>query len=145
MKSTEKAEIAKALYLTTNKTQKEICEIVGWHEKTFREQKIKGKWDAMREVKTMSKQQIITLLHEQTLQMIQAVKAEGRLLKPGEVDCIVKLTSSIDKLENSETIETYINVFEEYTKWLLSVNVALAQENNLWQDKFMSNKIQAEK
>lgn len=145
MKSSEKAEIAKALFLTTEKTQKEICEIVGWHEKTFREQKTKGKWDSQKETKTLSKQQIITLLHEQTLLMVQTVKAEGRLMKTSEVDCIVKLTSSIEKLENTETIETYINVFEEYTKWLLTLNVPLAQENNLWQDKFMTIKINAEK
>lgn len=141
MNQKQKADVAKTLFLTTEKTQKEICEIVGWTEKTFSEQKQKGKWNELRETKTMTKQQIISLLHYQTLKMVEVAKDEGRLLKASEVDAIAKLTASIDKLEKRATLETYIEVFEEYNKWLLNVNGAFAQTNNGYQDLFIQSKI----
>ena len=74
----QKVEVAKALYLMTEKSQRDICEIVDWAEKTFSEQKIKGKWGELREKRTLSKQQIVTELHAQTLGMLENAKAEGR-------------------------------------------------------------------
>ena len=38
MTKEQKQEIARTLYLVSDKTQKEICTIVGWTEKTFIEQ-----------------------------------------------------------------------------------------------------------
>lgn len=143
MTNKQKVEVAKALYLMTEKSQREICDIVDWAEKTFSEQKTKGKWGEMREKKTMSKQQIVTELHAQTLGLLELVKAEGRLLKPVEVDGIAKLAAAIDKIESSATLETYIQVFEEYCKWLLGVDGKFAKANNVYQDMFI-NKLIAE-
>jgi hypothetical protein len=141
MTTKQKAEVAKTLYLTSDKTQKEICEIVGWPEKTFSSFKKKEKWGEQRETKTLSKQQIVTELHWQTLKMLEAAKAEDRLLKSNEIDGIAKLTSSINKIESLATLETYIEVFEEYNKFLLSVDAAFARTNNNYQDVFIQRKI----
>lgn len=141
MTQKQKAEVAKTLYLTTEKTQKEICEIVEWTEKTFTEQKQKGDWDEQRETKTLSKQQIVTELHNQTLKLLQLVKSEDRLLKASEIDCIAKLTASIDKIETSATLETYIQVFEEFNKWLIGVDGSFVKSNNYYQDMFIQKLI----
>ncbi len=141
MKSSEKAEIAKVLFLSTDKTQKEICEIVEWTEKTFREQKQKGKWVEIRETKNLTKQQIITMMHHQTYKLMQTAKDENRMLSASEIDSVAKLTSAIDKLEKRATLETYIEVFEEYNKFLLPLNGAFAQANNGYQDMFIQGKI----
>ena len=143
MTAKQKAEVAKALYLITEKTQREICEIVDWSEKTFSEQKSKGKWGELREKKTMSKQQIVTELHAQTLGLLESAKDEGRLLKSAEIDGIAKLAAAIDKIESSATLETYIQVFEEYTKWMFGVDGKFAKANNVYQDMFI-NKLIAE-
>ena len=137
----QKIDVARTLYLMTEKTQKEICEVVNWTEKTFTEQKQKGKWNEMRDTKSLTKQQIITMLHTQTLKIIEAAKDEDRILSAREVDSIAKLAASIDKLEKKATLETYIEVFEEYNKWLMGVNMNFAQINNHNQDLFIQSKI----
>ncbi|MEP7169099.1 MAG: hypothetical protein ABI855_06975 [Bacteroidota bacterium] len=141
MNEKQKIEVAKILFLTTDKTQKEICEVVSWAEKTFSKHKQKGSWEQLHETKSLTKQQIISLLHTQTLKLIDAAKNENRLLTAREIDSVAKLTSSIDKLEKKATIETYIEVFEEYNRWLMNVNVDFAQRNNHYQDLFIQSKI----
>lgn len=141
MTSKQKIEVARTLYLMTEKTQKEICEVVGWTEKTFTEQKQKGKWNELRDTKSLTKQQIISMLHYQTLKIVDNAKDEDRILNAREVDSIAKLTASIDKLEKKATIETYIEVFEEYNRWLMGVNVDFAQRNNQHQDLFIQSRI----
>lgn len=141
MTSIQKIEVARTLYLMTEKTQKEICEVVGWTEKTFTEQKQKGKWNELRDTKSLTKQQIISMLHYQTLKIVDSAKDEDRILSAREVDSIAKLTASIDKLEKKATIETYIEVFEEYNRWLMGVNVDFAQRNNQHQDLFIQSRI----
>lgn len=141
MNQKQKLEVARTLYLMTEKTQKEISEVVGWSEKTFTEQKQKGKWNELRDTKSLTKQQIISMLHTQTLKLVEASKDEGRLLTAKEVDSIAKLTASIDKLEKKVTLETYIEVFEEYNKWLMVKDMNFAQANNHQQDLFIQSKI----
>jgi hypothetical protein len=141
MTKENKQEIARTLYLLSEKTQKEICLVVGWTEKTFIEQKRKGKWDELKDNRSLTKQQIVTILHSQTLKIIEVAKDEGRVLTAKEIDSIAKLASSIDKLEKKATIETYIEVFEEYNKWLMGVQPNFAQENNHYQDSFIHSKI----
>lgn len=141
MTTKQKIDIARTLYLMTEKSQKEISEVVGWTEKTFTEQKQKGKWSEMRDTKSLTKQQIISMLHTQTFKLIEGAKDENRLLSAREIDSVAKLTSSIDKLETKATIETFIEVFEDYNKYLMSVNVDFAQRNNSYQDLFIQSKI----
>ena len=141
MTTKQKIDVARTLYLMTEKSQKEICEVVGWAEKTFTEQKQKGKWNEMRDTKSLTKQQIISMLHTQTFKLIEGAKDENRLLSAREVDSVAKLAASIDKLEKKATIETYIEVFEEYNKYLMSVNIDFAQRNNGYQDLFIQSKI----
>ena len=141
MNRVQKIEIARTLYLLTEKSQKEICDVVKWTEKTFTEQKQKGNWSELRDTKSLTKQQIISMLHTQTFKLIEGAKDENRLLSAREIDSVAKLTSSIDKLETKATIETFIEVFEDYNKYLMSVNVDFAQRNNHYQDLFIQSKI----
>lgn len=141
MTQKQKIDVARTLYLMTEKTQKEISEVVGWSEKTFTEQKQKGKWHELRDTKNLTKQQIISMLHTQTLKLIESAKEASRLLTAREVDSIAKLAASIDKLEKKVTLEVYIEVFEEYNKWLMIKNVNFAQLNNHHQDLFIQSKI----
>jgi hypothetical protein len=49
-----KRELALEMYLNTDKTQKEICAIVGWTEKTFTDNKEKGQWDSLKGATTIT-------------------------------------------------------------------------------------------
>lgn len=137
----QKIEVAQTLYLMTEKSQKEICGVVGWTEKTFTEQKQKGKWNELRDTKSLTRQQIISMLHTQTFKLVDSAKNENRLLSAREIDSIAKLAASIDKLEKKASLETYIEIFEEYNKWLMVENMNFAQINNHHQDLFIQSKI----
>lgn len=141
MTQKQKIDVARTFYLMTEKSQKEICEVVKWTEKTFTEQKQKGKWNEMRDTKNLTRQQILSMLHTQLLKISDVAKDESRVLTAREVDSIAKLASSIDKLEKKATIETYIEVFEEFNGWLMTVNLDFAQKNNHYQDLFIQKKI----
>ncbi|MBK8847293.1 MAG: hypothetical protein IPO27_12410 [Bacteroidetes bacterium] len=141
MTTKQKIEIARTMFLNIEKTQKEICEIVMWTEKTFTEQKQKGKWTELRDTKSLTRQQIISMLHIQLLRIADVAKDESRILSAREVDSIAKLAASIDKLEKKATIETYIEVVEEYNRWRMIVDVDFAQRNNHFQDLFIQSKI----
>ena len=81
------------------------------------------------------------MLHTQTLKIIETAKDEKRLLSAREVDSIAKLAASIDKLEKKATLEAFIEVFEDYNKWLMVMNMDFAQRNNYYQDLFIQSKI----
>ncbi|MEP7169189.1 MAG: hypothetical protein ABI855_07435 [Bacteroidota bacterium] len=99
----------------------------------------------MRDTKGFSKQQIITLLHNQTLKIIESAKNEDRILTVREIDGISKLAMSIERMEQRQSIESYIEIFEEYNKWLAGENIEVAKINNQYQDKFILSKIQSNK
>lgn len=61
MPYTEKEELAKTYYLTTDKTQKEICMLIECSQKTFLTWKKKGNWNKRNSVKMFSQGQVIDL------------------------------------------------------------------------------------
>ena len=133
----EKTELARTLYILTDKTQKEICKVVCWSEQTFSAHKQKGHWDELKAAKTITKQNIIALLHSETLRIIEEAKKLNRSLSSKEIDSISKLAASIERLEKKVSAEMFIEVFEHYNKWLMGVNSQFAQENNNFQDQFL--------
>lgn len=141
MKRESKIEIARLLFLTTEKNQKEIASVVGWTEKQMTEAKQKYKWDAMRDNKGFSKQQIISLLHDQALRIIETAKESEGILNARQIDSIAKICASVQRLEARASIETYIEVFSEFNKWLVGYNIEFAKKNNEYQDRFIITKI----
>ncbi len=141
MKKESKIEIARLMYLTTEKSQKEIASMVGWTEKQMTEAKQKHGWEAMRDNKGFSKQQIISLLHEQALKIIEAAKETEGILGARQIDSIAKICASVERLESRASIETFIEVFSEFNKWLVGQDVEFAKKNNEYQDRFIISKI----
>jgi hypothetical protein len=141
MKKESKIEIARLLYLTTEKSQREIAAIVGWTEKQMTEAKQKNGWEAMRDNKGFSKQQIISLLHDQALKIIDSAKESEGVLGARQIDSIAKICASVERLESKASIETFIEVFSEFNKWLVGQDIEFAKKNNEYQDRFIITKI----
>ncbi|MEP7171142.1 MAG: hypothetical protein ABI855_17370 [Bacteroidota bacterium] len=94
--------------------------------------------------KSYSKQEIITLMHEQTLMIINEAVNEKRILTMKECDMVAKLGATIERLENRVSIETTMNVLMEFTKWLCTKDIEFAKKHNALQDSYIKTIIQNE-
>ena len=96
------------------------------------------------EKKSYSKQEIITLMHHQTLMIINEAVTDKRVLTMKECDMIAKLGVTIERLENRSSIETIMNVLIEFTKFLCTQDIDFAKKHNAFQDKYITAIIQNE-
>lgn len=126
-----KRDLALEMYLNTDKSQKEICEIVGWTEATFSSNKEKYKWDALKGASTITAQNIIAKLYVRLEELV-----EDKTINP---DALIKTAKSIEMLSNKKvTISQHINCAKEFTIWLISQNPELAKQLNNYQRQFIN-------
>ena len=126
-----KRDLALEMYLNTDKSQKEICEIVGWTEKTFTDNKEKGVWDALKGASTITAANIIRKLYLKLEDLVDADKIDA--------DALIKVTKSIEFLSNKKvTISQHINCAKEFTVWLFAKNAELAKDLNKFQKEFIN-------
>ncbi|WP_443937086.1 hypothetical protein [Pedobacter sp. MW01-1-1] len=131
----QKTAIALDLFLNTDKTQKQICEIVGWTEKTFKAHKDKGNWDILKGAQNITAQNIISELY---------LKIERIVFKDKDnidADKLIKVAKSIESLSNRKvTLSQHINCAKEFTTWFFGVNPDLAKEFNKYQQQFITER-----
>lgn len=130
----EKQAIALDLFLDTDKTQKEIAEIVSVTEKTVTKWKTEGDWELLKNAETVTARKIIENLYKRAYTLSQDENSKA--------DDIIKIANSIEKLANKKvTISQIINVFKDFTTWAFSEDAELAKEINLLQKKYVNYKI----
>lgn len=131
----DKEALALDLFMHTDKTQKEIAEIVSVAEPTIRKWKEKGKWEELKAAQTLTAGKII----RQIYQRLDALTQEGA---PLDADKIIKLANSIEKLsDRNATLSQTINVFKDFTTWLMERNPELGKQVNDLQKQFIYLKI----
>ncbi|MBD3748945.1 MAG: hypothetical protein IE931_05570 [Sphingobacteriales bacterium] len=109
----KKREIALDLYLNTDKSQKEICQIVGWTEKTFSTNKEKYGWESLKGANTITAQNIIKKLYQKLETLASADD-----IKP---DALIKVAKSIEMMSDKKvTLSHHINCAKEFTSWVIS-------------------------
>jgi len=129
-----KRELALEMYLSTDKTQKEICEFVGWTEKTFTDNKEKGGWDSIKGASTITAQNIIKKLYLRLELLV-----DDKNINP---DSLIKVAKSIEMLSNKKvTISQHINCAKEFTVWLFGKKPELAKEINQFQRQFINEMV----
>ncbi|MBI1228209.1 MAG: hypothetical protein GC192_23445 [Bacteroidetes bacterium] len=131
----QKAEIAYDLYMNTEYTQKQICDIVGWSEKTFTKHKQEGSWDQVKGALQLTPQKIIQNLYDRMFELsLNKDKVEA--------DKLIKLANSIEKITDRRvTVSNIINVFKEFTSFVYDRNPELAKQINGLQQEFVNHKI----
>lgn len=134
LSNADKQAIALDLFLDTDKTQKEIAEIVQITEKTLTKWKTEGEWELLKSAETVTTRKIIDNLYKRAYQLSQDEKSKA--------DDIIKIANSIDKLANKKvTVSQIINVFKDFTSWAFGENPELAKQINLLQKKYVNHKI----
>jgi len=133
----QKASIAYDLYMNTDKSQKEICEIVGWAPKTFTSHKQAGSWEELKSAVQLTPDRIILNIYSR----MHDLSMEGKNL---DADKLVKLASSIEKLKDKRvTMSSTINVFKDFTTWCYEKHPELAKDINELQRAYVDHKISA--
>lgn len=133
MSNDRKRDIALDLYLNTDKSQKEICEIVDWSEKTFGTNKEKHMWDALKGASTITAQNIISQLYLK----LEAIVYEDKI----NPDALIKVAKSIEMLSNKKvTISQHINCAKEFCTWAFGIDPELAKKINKLQSQFITEK-----
>lgn len=120
-----KREIALDLYLNTDKSQKEICEIVGWTEKTFSANKEKYKWEEQKGATTIGASKLISKLYMKANNIADAQDNDIN------ADKLIKVAKAIEMLSNKKvTTSQRINFAKEVTTWLFGKDPDKAKEFN---------------
>ena len=134
----DKQQLALDLYLNTDKTQKEICELIGWNERTFSQNKAKYKWEELKSATQLTAQKITVNIYRR----LEEATKEGTSLDP---DKIIKLAKSIEYLnEKKTTVAQAINVFKEFTAELMAEDPEFAKKVNEAQKKYILKRINGE-
>lgn len=130
----QKRELAQELYMNTDLHQKQICEVVGWTEKTFSENKKKYSWEQLKAAGTVTNKKIIANLYQKLFTLSGNAEANA--------DDIAKISSSIEKLSDKRTtVAHYINVFKEMGIYLLGIDPELAKTMNVHHQNFIQDKL----
>jgi uncharacterized protein YjcR len=135
MKRAEKKQVAFDLFMNTDKSQKEIADLVGCNEKTLSQWKSKENWEELKSAQTLTAVKIIRQIYKRLDDLTQ----EGSQL---DADKIIKLANSIEKLsDRNATISQTINVFKDFISWMMEKEPELAKKVNEFQKLYINSKI----
>ena len=116
-----KKEMAQILYVKNGLTQKQIAELTEISVPTINRWASKYQWKKFKATHIMGKVNTLQNLYEQMIELQNDIKTrpEGkRYPNSKEADTIVKITSSIEKLESGTPVNTVVEVFTESGDWL---------------------------
>lgn len=124
-------KLAREYFLTTDKTQAEIADIVGVNQKTIREWKQEEDWELQKAATNITPRKTIAGFYMQleTLRKIIDDREQGKNFPDSkESDIIMKISKSIKMLQKSLTLTDYINAFEDLTKFGLNIDPELTKK-----------------
>lgn len=127
---TDSKTVAHDLFMRTDKSQKEIAQIVGVGADTVSDWARAGRWKELKAANSVTRNQVIanTLMQIKELQSeINLRDAGKRYPTPKESDTMIKLANLIRDLDKSLSLADYISIIEELLKFLHDVKPELAK------------------
>jgi transposase len=125
----EKRAQAYEVYMTTDKTQKEIAQICEVGVDTIGEWVNKKGWRQEKAARSVTKEKVISNNLVQILNLQEAInKRENKWPTAAEADTITKLTNTIDTLSGKISLPNYISMFDQFLKFLHKSNMQLAKD-----------------
>lgn len=138
MKDKEK-KLAQQLYIYGDSSQQKIAEDLGISEKTLSKWKEDEGWDKIKAARNLGKDSLVTKLYSQALKITIDAENDNRILNSKEMDTIVKIASTIDKLDRKVNLPNAISVFKEFNNFLVKINPNLAKQITEYQQKFLQH------
>ncbi len=139
----DRREWAKALYLHLGKTETEIAATVGADESTLRNWIREGLWEEMKRTMLTSKKAQLERYYLLLEDLNSKLKSENGVPDTKIINAIIKLTTAICKLENEDTVCNTIVVAEQFTSWLLNMDLEFAKKVTVHFDLFIKQKLAA--
>lgn len=131
----DKKALAYDLFMNTDKTQNEICEIVGTTPQTFTKWKQVGMWEELKGAVTITSHSIITNVYKKMHDMT----SEGGNFN---ADALAKLARVIEVISDKKyTISQMFNVFKAFTNWLFPKDPDAAKLLNKYMKQFVDDQI----
>lgn len=119
-----KRELAKALYIKAEHTQAEISEIVGVSRRSICKWIEKEDWKSLRNATTITPQKIVSNLNKQLDEINERIlsRPEGeRFATPKESDSILKLATTIKKMQTDCGLAEVVSVAMSFLSWLRDI------------------------
>jgi len=138
----DKRGIARTLYLDGNYTQEEIALKVGVSRQTIIRWSREDSWAELKASLSVTPTQLIAQWQQQISEINRTIpsREEGaRYATPAEADAMLKLATSIKKIQDDLGISEVISVCMRFLAWLRPLDVEQAKAFNSLMDVFIKD------
>nr|DAX71341.1 MAG TPA: terminase ATPase subunit [Caudoviricetes sp.] len=138
----DKRSIARTLYLDGNYTQEEIAVKVGVSRQTIIRWSKEDSWAELKASLSVTPTQLIAQWQQQIAEINRTItsREEGaRYATPAEADAMLKLATSIKKIQDDLGISEVISVCMRFLAWLRPLDVEQAKAFNNLMDVFIKD------
>lgn len=138
----DKRSIARTLYLDGNYTQEEIAVKVGVSRQTIIRWAKEDSWAELKASLSVTPTQLIAQWQQQIAEINRTItsREEGaRYATPAEADAMLKLATSIKKIQDDLGISEVISVCMRFLAWLRPLDVEQAKAFNSLMDIFIKD------
>lgn len=126
-------QLAQTWFMNTDKSQKEIADIIGVSEVTLSAWAGDGRWAELKAFENASRGGAVRNILKQIFQESQSDKCDA--------DKIAKLSSALERLEQKKiTVPNIINIFMDFGKWLYPKNAQMAKDLTKLMNEFVMEK-----
>lgn len=135
LSNSEKKDLAKALFLQNQYTQKEIAEKVGTTPQTMTKWVGEENWEALRKSLTTTKAEQLAFLYDILAKMTEegkkALEDDDPATNP-DYDGISKISKAIERLEKETNVGEMMQTGILFLSFLKVENLELAKQVNHW-------------
>lgn len=138
----DKRSIARTLYLDGNYTQEEIAVKVGVSRQTIIRWAKEDSWAELKASLSVTPTQLIAQWQQQIAEINRTItsREEGaRYATPAEADAMLKLATSIKKIQDDLGVSEVISVCMRFLAWLRPLDMEQAKAFNSLMDVFVKD------
>lgn len=138
----DKRSIARTLYLDGNYTQEEIAVKVGVSRQTIIRWSKEDSWAELKASLSVTPTQLIAQWQQQIAEINRTItsREEGaRYATPAEADAMLKLATSIKKIQDDLGVSEVISVCMRFLAWLRPLDMEQAKAFNSLMDVFVKD------
>lgn len=138
----DKRSIARTLYLNGNYTQEEIAVKVGVSRQTIIRWSKEDSWAELKASLSVTPTQLIAQWQQQIAEINRTItsREEGaRYATPAEADAMLKLATSIKKIQDDLGVSEVISVCMRFLAWLRPLDMEQAKAFNSLMDVFVKD------
>ena len=138
----DKRSIARTLYLAGNYTQEEIAVKVGVSRQTIIRWSKEDSWAELKASLSVTPTQLIAQWQQQIAEINRTItsREEGaRSATPAEADAMLKLATSIKKIQDDLGVSEVISVCMRFLAWLRPLDMEQAKAFNSLMDVFVKD------